>query len=178
MEQSTTQRGRLVIRMVNYITEEEFERNFWGNINKGIDPEECDQWIGPKLRGGYGYMWYRGASLLPHRYIFEKVYGPVPPGMFVCHTCDNPACVNPEHLFLGTPKDNVQDMMRKGRQASSSQTAHPGEKNGSAKLTGEEVKGIRQLLKGGTTQMEISVRYSISQQAISNIVLGRAWAGW
>jgi hypothetical protein len=74
-------------------------------------PLVCIEWNGSRLKSGYG----RFNNQRAHRLIFEQVYGPIPKNMLVCHSCDNPPCVNPEHLFLGTSKDNIQDSIRKGR---------------------------------------------------------------
>jgi len=75
----------------------------------------CLEWIGDRVIGGYGRFWYKGDSLRTHRFIYTKLIGPIPDGMGVLHTCDNPCCVNITHLFLGTPLDNTRDMDRKGR---------------------------------------------------------------
>lgn len=74
----------------------------------------CLEW--QRMRhGGYGYMSYRGRSQRVHRLSYEAHFGPIPKGLLVCHACDNPCCLAIEHLFLGTPKQNVADMHRKGR---------------------------------------------------------------
>lgn len=82
----------------------------------------CWHWTGDRLPKGYGILVVRASGKdkkrLAHRLSWELAHGPIPDGLFVCHACDNPSCVNPDHLWLGTPKDNAQDMVRKGR--------HPG----------------------------------------------------
>jgi hypothetical protein len=78
-------------------------------------PDDCLLWTGAVSQNGYGNAWHRGHNTSAHRSTWEQVNGPVPDGIFVCHTCDNPLCINIEHLFLGTPKQNTQDMIKKGR---------------------------------------------------------------
>lgn len=74
----------------------------------------CWEWNG-HTRYGYGFFWFNGKDIRAHRYSYEKFVGKIPRGMFVCHKCDNKKCVNPEHLFIGTEKDNTQDSIEKNR---------------------------------------------------------------
>lgn len=77
--------------------------------------EGCWFWLGPLYPKGYGSFWYQGRNVGAHRAAYELFVGPVPPGLSVCHRCDVPCCVNPEHLFLGTARDNLLDASAKGR---------------------------------------------------------------
>lgn len=93
------------------------KERFWSNVEK-FD-EGCWEWTAAKNNEGYGLTSHNGQLQLTHRLSWEMHYGPVPDGLFVCHHCDNPLCVRPEHLFTGTNGDNMKDMYKKGRRKQS-----------------------------------------------------------
>lgn len=107
-----------------------------------------------------------------HRLAWELVHGPIPEGMCVLHHCDNPACVRPSHLFLGTQKENVQDMYAKGRQPDLR-----GERNPKCKLIDQDVHDIRRGEMLGATQTELAELYGITQGYVSKILRGENRAG-
>jgi hypothetical protein len=109
-----------------------------------------------------------GATVPATHVAWELVNGPIPNGMCVLHRCDNPPCVRPDHLFLGTRRDNVLDMAAKGRAA-------VGERSGTAKLTASAVDDIRARYSAGETQRPLAQEYGVSQSTVSLIVQGRRW---
>lgn len=145
--------------------------------------DECWPWIGTigKNRGGYGlFKMTDGKQRKAHRMMYELEIGPIPAGRLVCHKCDNPPCVNPAHLFVGTPADNVADMMAKGRNLSG-MTVHPdraakGEKNGVSLFTSDEIREIRRAFAAREKkQRELAMIYDTTQSYISAIVRRRPW---
>ena len=86
---------------------------FWSHYDE--DENGCWHWRGGKNKRGQGVVRHVGKNWVTSRLAWTLTYGPIPEGMFVCHSCDNPPCINPNHLFIGTPRDNVLDMVSKGR---------------------------------------------------------------
>lgn len=120
--------------------------------------------------GGYPQIEINGKIRRLSRVMFELYKGEITPGKLVCHQCDNPACINPDHLFLGTPKDNSMDMIIKNRQAK-------GFQHGRAKLNEEKVLEIkRDLAETNLTQKEIAKKYGVSKMNISHIKNGHLWS--
>lgn len=133
-------------------------------------PSGCWEWSGYRNYDGYGK--YRQKSA--HRVSFERFKGPIPEGMHVCHSCDNPPCVNPDHLWLGTREDNMRDRDQKNR-INRWNGRRRGAANPCAKLTAEQVEEIRSL-RGQATQAEIGKRFGVCRNTIYHIYAGRCWA--
>ena len=91
------------------------EERFWKRVSKPDDPDKCWQWTGGKSSLGYGDMMIEGKRIGAHRFSYQLHHGPIPEGMWICHHCDNPKCINPDHLFIGTHQDNSNDKIKKGR---------------------------------------------------------------
>lgn len=90
------------------------EERFWKYVDKN-GPNGCWVWKGTRKGNGYGGFWLRGKTVFAHRYAYILTRGEIPSGLFACHHCDNRMCVNPDHIFIGTAKDNSQDCVNKGR---------------------------------------------------------------
>ncbi len=133
----------------------------------------CWHWPGSKNKDGYGRVWLNKTYRLAHRYSWEFHNGAIPSGLCVCHHCDNPACVNPAHLFLGTHRENIQDAVRKGRMRPQRM---PGERHPNAKLTEEQVAKIRFRTKYKTmSRRELAESFGVSWSAIAHVQKGRGW---
>jgi hypothetical protein len=147
---------------------------FWKKVAKY--PNGCWEWTSNKNNKGYGMFKISAAvgNHLAHRVAFELANGRFPDGLCVLHRCDNPLCVNPEHLFLGTMKDNVQDMDAKGRRVSNGPKVR-GELNCNAKLTDAAVIAIRTAYVAGETTLDLANRYEINRRSIPDILSGKSW---
>ncbi len=131
----------------------------------------CLEFTGAKNKNGYGHIWYKGLMLLAHRISYAVFIGKDVKNLCVLHICDNPSCINPEHLFLGTHSDNRQDCTNKYRQAC-------GEKIGNSKLTALQVKEIRKIYSTNPiiTQKDLGKDFGVSNITISKIVYGEHWS--
>lgn len=132
------------------------------------DEDSCWLWLGYTDKDGYGQLSVNDRSQRAHRMSWEVHVGPIPPGLQALHTCDVRACINPNHLFLGTNTDNVIDRDAKGRSAA-------GERHGQRVLSETDVRAIRRRFRCGETQTAIAQDYGVNQTTISRIVLGRSW---
>jgi hypothetical protein len=147
---------------------------FWRSVDKS--PSGCWLWTATKTTFGYGVFWADGRLHKAHRWSYELLRGPIPKGLHALHHCDTPACVNPEHLFLGTQADNVADMRAKGRGFDIPPEKAPhGERNGHARLTAELVLAIRAACAGDDLHREIAARFGVSAGQVSHIARGGSW---
>lgn len=142
---------------------------------------ECIEWSGRRMPSGYGRV---GGQRYAHRVAWESAHGPIPQGMSVLHRCDNPSCINIEHLFIGTQRDNMADCVSKGRHK---YVAHYGESNGNAKLTSSDVSDFRRrytemmdarpgrvrALRGWLSEM--SRIYGVTPEMLGLIIRGKNW---
>lgn len=168
-----------------------FPKRFWAKVDKNgplPDPVKypdvkgrCWVWTGVLDRHGYGILDFRirkrntrvGPTAVSHRLAFELKFGIIPKRLRVLHHCDNPPCCRPSHLFSGTPKDNTDDMMKKGRNKF---IPHLGESNGSAKLTEKQVIRIRKIYSTGKIfQRPLAKKFGVSQRAVCAIVRRILW---
>lgn len=128
---------------------------------------DCQIWTGPIGTAGYGVISRSGIIQRAHRVAYELYVGPIPKGLVVRHLCNVKACVNPDHLAVGTQAENVNDAAAIGRMS------RYGESGPKAKLTSEQVMEIRRLHSSGVGKLEISKRYKVTRRNISYIVNGK-----
>jgi hypothetical protein len=156
---------------------------FWSQVQK---TDECWLWIGFRNKAGYGKIWsgnHPNEKLYTHRLSYELHFGAIPPGKCVCHHCDNPSCVRPDHLFCGTHADNVADKMAKGR-------GNTGDRNGSrthpeafrrgssipwSKLKESDIPIIRSRSTSGESTANIAADYGVCFTTIRHIITGYSW---
>jgi len=141
--------------------------NFFKHVHK---TDDCWLWAGCEHPSGYGKFRLNMQHLPAHRASYILHYGEFDRGLLVCHKCDTPLCVNPDHLFLGTQKDNMQDMINKGRKIKPI-----GEDMPNAKLTNRKVMQIKQMIQMNFRQKDIADIFTIDPSTISRIKSGLRW---
>jgi hypothetical protein len=159
------------------------EERFWKLVDKSGD---CWTWKASLTTHGYGqfvlpYHHHIGA----HRFAYELENGPVPAGLVVCHRCDNPPCVNPAHLWVGTQGDNLRDMHGKGRgntdswplavEASRTADRPHGEKHHNAHMTAEKIRALRKMRQDGATYDAIALEFGIGKSLVAQIITRKTW---
>lgn len=138
---------------------------FWEKVDKSGD---CWIWTGYTNPAGYGTFGMDRSVKLAHRVAYEMLVVPIPVGMCLCHRCDNPPCVNPAHMFVGTQRDNTNDAMEKRR-------LQRGSRNGRAKLTEGLVFDIRAMRFRGFPIKHIAEMFEITESTVSSVVNRKTW---
>lgn len=174
--------------MVNAMSWHFRQLPFWDRVKaQTVIRGECHIFTGSKDASGYGRSWRRGKIVRLHREVWERENGPIPDGLYVCHTCDTPACINGAHLFVGTQTANMQDMMAKGRGESRRQWGNThtkgkhinvGSSHGRSKFTEDDIRSIRKRLaadSGASNVLMLAKEYGVSKTAIYHIKRGDRW---
>lgn len=148
---------------------------FWSKVEIG-NPDECWEWKAGNNGRGYG-KFYVGGDGNPQRYAhrisWSLANGDIPEGLILCHKCDNPKCINPDHLFLGTQAENMQDASKKGRCKPS--MAH-GNSSGHNKIDEKDIPDVKKMIAEGVSLKTIADIYGVSKQSIFHIKTGRNWS--
>lgn len=148
--------------------EQEIIDKFYSRI-EFRDNSDCWWWTGPKTPSGYGCFAPKHKVMYStHRLAWEINKGPIPTGMHICHICDNPPCVNPDHLFIGTNQDNVNDRVAKGRQ-------QRGQSHGQSILTEDHITQIRALVHYGVKQTTLARMFGVKRSTVNEAVLYHTW---
>lgn len=145
-------------------------RRFMSFVNFPDEATDCWPWEGNKPDGRYGHFCVEGKALKAHRWIYALCCGEIPDDAVIRHKCDNPSCVNPDHLTIGTPRDNVQDREQRGRGAD-----RKGEKHPLARLCEGDVREIRRLGAMGKSTDAISKLFPVSSQQVGKILRRENW---
>jgi len=146
--------------------------------NYRVNDNGCFIYQGSKDKKGYGKLsvyngdaYHQKKTFFAHRVSYALFNNVDPLDKFVCHSCDNPSCINPEHLWLGSTDDNMKDMAVKGRAAT-----QKGERNPSAKLTVSQVKQINRAIESGLNNKQIAQNFPVSHSMVSKIRVGKSWS--
>jgi hypothetical protein len=147
-------------------------RRFWAKVDKG---DGCWNWTSDKC-AGYGKFWFRGGCRLAHRVLWVSLNGPIAEGLCLRHKCDNPACVRPDHLEVGTHGDNFMDSYSRGRRHYQRGTVPRGEAHWLAKLTEETVQEIRRGAAAGLSARQMAEPLGLSPTHVRRVIRRKAWA--
>lgn len=158
-------RSKLLTRDV--FSDAEVER-FSALVDRPAGLDVCYLWTGCRDSKGYGRIKFAGRTVKAHRIAYVLAFGFIPAGLVVRHRCDNPQCVRPNHLQLGTNRDNTRDRVERGRGAI-------GEGNGMAKLDAEKVNDMRRRAREGATYVELAREYGVTHIAVRDAVTGKRW---
>jgi predicted DNA-binding protein (UPF0251 family) len=184
LEARTKKDNLMHFKPMPFMDELDAER-FWSHVDVQI-PLDCWHWkLSTGNAGGYGRFKVGNRNLTASRAAYYLHYGIDPLDNLVCHTCDNPPCCNPYHLFLGTNQENLVDAREKGRLKPRTGDAHGlrmrpdraarGERVHGARLTADMVRVIRQAYKDGMRQYEIAAQFDVTRETVSAIVRGKNW---
>jgi hypothetical protein len=178
-----------------------FAERFWAKVARLDDPTSCWIWQGSRYPFGHGISKYPDTqrTTTAHRVAWMLTYGSIPDGLWLCHACDNPPCVRPDHLFLGTPIENNADKLAKGREARGDRNGsvksperlphgdnhwthqHPehvkrAEDNPASRLTWIQAREIRARVAAGEMQKALSAEFGVSRATLSRLISGQSWA--
>lgn len=155
------------------------QRRFFSKVRK---TSTCWLWLGYRNHQGYGGF-HDGGSVRAHRWAYARFVAPIPDGLCVCHHCDNPSCVRPSHLFVGTHADNWEDAFAKGRVtrdilhvARHRRVWHRGESVVSSRLTVEKVGEIRRRVGAGESCSSLADHYGVNRSTVKRVVARTSWA--
>lgn len=143
--------------------------DLWNKVAIG-ELDACWPWLGAVRPNGYGVISVDGRNHSTHRLAFRLAVGPIPDGHLICHTCDNPPCCNPAHLYAGTSSQNQRDAVARERRPSRKGSLHP-----SAKLTENGVLEIRRRRAAGDRAMELASEFGVSRPTITRVVKAEGW---
>lgn len=162
------------------VAHEQLLDRFWALVEAPRVPDQCWTWTGGKSQKGYGRFLVAGKMEAAHRVAYTVANGPIPAGMFVCHSCDNPRCVNPAHLWTGTPKQNNDDAIAKGRMVPKPKGVKPaclGTGNQTTVLDAAQVQEMRERVSRGEKPAGLAREFGVHKQTAYDIVHGKTWTG-